>query len=290
MTNDQKVRTVSSIIKPGILFLLIISGITAFVLAGGWAKDPKILLYTLIFGAMAGGSANILNNFVDRDIDRLMGRTRSRPIPSGRLDPGLAMAAGISVGAFAVVLFWIFVNPIAAVFALCGIIFYVVVYTIYLKPRTTQNIVLGGIAGMFPPIVGWSAIGDPLASTPILLGIIIVLWTPPHFWSLAIVYKQDYSNADVPMLPSVKGELNTRRQIMIYSTALVIVTIIPALIGNMGLIYLFSALALGISFIALSLLLLKNGKEKNARLLFQYSIIYLTLLFLAMILDVLFVF
>ena len=285
MNGELKEKPLSSIFKPGILFLLVLSGITAVTLAGAFANNTKILVYTLLFGVLAAASANMLNNYVDRDIDKVMERTKSRPIPTGRLSPRTALYTGIALGALAVLLFWFLVNPLASVLTICGILYYVMVYSIFLKSRTSQNIVVGGFAAMFPPAVGWAAVMNSLAVTPLLIGLLVVLWTPPHFWALALVYKHDYKKAKIPMLPTITSEAETKAQIVIYSVATVILSIFLFFYASLGLLYLAFAVGLGIPLIILSLNLDRGVKNDSAKQLFRYSIVYLVVLFIVMIVD-----
>jgi len=281
----MKEKPLSSIFKPGILFLLVLSGITAVILAGGFDESIEVLVYTLLFGMVAAGSANMLNNYVDRDIDAVMERTKGRPIPAGRIPPDAVLASGIVLGAAAVLLFWFFINTLSAVLALGGIIYYVLIYSLYLKSRTSQNIVIGGFAAMFPPAVGWAAVTDSMALSPLLIGLIVVAWTPPHFWALALVHKNDYKKAKIPMLPAVAGEVVTRRQIVSYAHITFSLSILLFIVGDFGIIYLAAAIILGIPFLLLALKLNSSGKEEVARALFGYSIVYLVVLFVVMIID-----
>jgi protoheme IX farnesyltransferase len=278
-------KSTASIFKPGILFLLVISAVASYILAGGWSTNTEILLYILLFGAMAGGSANILNNYIDRKTDRLMERTRNRAIPSRTVSPGEALAAGIIIGSASVILFWVYVNPLTAFVALGGIIFYAVIYSIILKQRTAQNIVLGGFAAMFPPLVAWTSVTNTIALVPLFMGIIVVLWTPPHFWALALVHKKDYKKAGIPMMPVVIGAKATRDQIVLYSAAMLAVSIVFTFAGGFGYLYLGAALVMGIPFLGMALQLQKSGTDSDAKKMFNYSIIYLIILFAAMIAD-----
>jgi protoheme IX farnesyltransferase len=281
---NNQLKSKFSIFKPGVLFLLVFTGIVAMVIAGG-LSIPATFALTLAFGALAAGAANILNNYIDRDIDRVMERTKGRPIPAGRIKPSSALVAGSVLAMVSVVLFWFFVNQLSAVLTLCGILFYVLVYSAFLKKRTEQNIVLGGLAGIFPALVGWAAITGTLTITPLLIGLLIVFWTPPHFWALAIVYRSDYKRARIPMLPSVMGVKETSKQIVMYSLILIAFTILLGLLGDFSSIYLGSAVVLGMVLLFLSFALVKTNETADARLLFQYSIIYLIVIFIAMIAD-----
>ncbi len=278
-------RSYATILKPGILFLLVFSGVTAVLVAGGWATSVETLALVILGGTLASGSANILNNYIDRDLDGLMARTRWRPLPAGKLRPSNALVLGLALGVASVAVLWVLVNFLAALLALAGILFYVLVYTVWLKPRTPQNIVLGGIAGGFPALVGWAAMTDSLALTAGLIGLLVILWTPPHFWALALVFVEDYRKAGVPMLPVIRGEAETRRQILGYALALLGVSLLAAPLAGLGGAYLVAALALGIPFVLLAFRLLRDGSRRAAGRLFSYSIWYLLLLFAAMIAD-----
>ena len=280
------VKNLATIFKPGILFLLVLSGITAVIVAGGWDTSPVTLMYTLMGGALAASSASVLNNYIERDLDRKMIRTRGRPLPAGDIHPPVALGLGLAFGIGSLLLLSVLVNFLAAMLAIAGIVFYILIYTIWLKPRTEQNIVLGGIAGAFPPLVGWAAVENAIAFPALLIGILVVLWTPPHFWALALLFKEDYRKAGIPMLPVTKGEDETRTQILIYSILLVGTSLVfVTSLGGMGLIYLLAAGLLGSVFLTLAARLHLMGSNASASQLFTYSIWYLTLLFGAMIID-----
>jgi protoheme IX farnesyltransferase len=244
------------------------------------------LMLTLLGGTLASASANTFNCVVDRDIDYIMQRTRSRPLPSGRILPYQAITFGSILGVLSFTLLAVFINPLSAWLALSGILFYVFVYTLGLKRTSTQNIVIGGTAGAIPPLVGWAAItGDLSPSAWVLFGIIF-LWTPPHFWALALMLRDDYRKAGVPMLPVVKGTEETVKQILLYTWLMVPVTLLLYPLGTMGLFYAASASILGILFIARSWRLLSFPDDKQeARVVFKFSILYLMLLFAAMAVD-----
>jgi protoheme IX farnesyltransferase len=236
--------------------------------------------------ALACGGASALNHVLDRDIDPLMGeRTRRRPVASGRVAPSRALEFGLALSAFSFVLLASAVNVLTAVLALVGNLFYVLVYTHWLKRTTPQNIVIGGAAGAVPPLVGWSAATGNLTFAALLLFVIVFVWTPPHFWALALVIKDNYKAAGVPMLPVVRGERETARQIVLYSTGLVAVTLLPWAFGSVGLLYLASALGLGAIFLGLAERLRRETTSRRAVLLFHYSLLYLALLFAALALD-----
>jgi protoheme IX farnesyltransferase len=236
--------------------------------------------------ALACGGASALNHVLDRDIDPLMGeRTKRRPVASGRVAPSRALEFGLALSAFSFVLLASTVNVLTAVLALVGNLFYVVVYTRWLKRTTSQNIVIGGAAGAVPPLVGWAAATGNITVAALILFAIVFVWTPPHFWALALLIKDNYAAAKVPMLPVVKGERETARQIVLYSLGLVAVTLLPWAWGTVGLLYLASALALGAVFVWLAERLRRDTTPRRAMLLFHFSLLYLAVLFAAMALD-----
>src|SRR5204863_2256544 len=236
--------------------------------------------------ALACGGASALNHVLDADIDRLMGkRTRERPLAAERMPPTRALEFGLALSAFSFVLLASVVNVLAAALALAGNLFYVLVYTRWLKRSTPQNIVIGGAAGAVPPLVGWAAATGNLTVPALLLFAIVFFWTPPHFWALALLIKRDYAEAGVPMLPAVRGERETTKQIVLYSGVLVAVTASPFLWGTLGVPYLLAALLLGGACFALALRLRRDPTPRRAALLFHFSLLYLALLFAAMAVD-----
>jgi protoheme IX farnesyltransferase len=236
--------------------------------------------------ALACGGASALNHVLDADIDRLMGkRTRSRPVAAGRVPAAYALEFGLALSALSFVLLAGVVNVLTAALALVGNLFYVLVYTRLLKRSTPQNIVIGGAAGAVPPLVGWAAATGSITLPALVLFAIVFLWTPPHFWALALLIKRDYAAAGVPMLPVVRGEDETARQIVLYTAALVAFTLAPALWGQFGVTYLVAAGALGGGFLWLAWRLRRERTPARARLLFHYSLVYLALLFVAMAFD-----
>lgn len=278
------------LVKPGIMLALLISCLSAMVVAHGAMPSAWLVGATLLGGALASGSAAALNNLLERDRDAKMRRTRRRPLPSHRLEPShAALFATVLAGASCIVL-TAYANPLAAALALTGLVFYAFVYTLWLKPLTAQNIVIGGAAGCFPALVGWSAATGTLGPGALLIALIVFLWTPPHFWSLALLYKDDYAQAAFPMLPVTRGEEVTRRHILAYSAALVAVTTLLVPLGVLGLLYLVLSGALGAIFLAQAGALFLTGKPAAARALFRFSNAYLALLALAMVLDVAFPF
>jgi heme o synthase len=271
--------------KPRIIVELLITTLPAMVLAAeGW-PGGYVVLATLVGGTLAAGSANAINMYLDRDIDSMMERTRSRPLPSGVLTPAqvLSFAGLLAAVAFVVLALW--ANLFAALLAMAALGFYVLVYTLWLKRSTPQNIVIGGAAGAMPPLVGWAAVTGTLDPAAIVLFAIIFLWTPPHFWALALNLESDYERAGVPMMPLVAGEASTRRQIVVYSVLLLAVTLLLIPFGAASYFYLCSALLLGAGFLWYAVRLERDATSQAARRLFRYSLLYLALLFLAVAVD-----
>ncbi|HEV7665022.1 MAG TPA: heme o synthase [Chloroflexota bacterium] len=272
--------------KPRVMSLLLATTATAMVIAARGMPDLGIFIATLVGGALMSGGAGAINHYVDRDIDPLMGRTAWRPIPSGVISPGRALGFGILLAVLASAVFLLFVNPTAWVLALIGLLGYVFIYTLWLKRSTPSNIVIGGAAGAIPPLVGWAAVTNEISSlTAWYLFAIIFFWTPPHFWALSLLIRQHYERAGVPMLPVVRGEDETRRQIMLYSVLLVGLTLVLSPFGMMGVPYFISAVVLGALFIRGAVRLWREATPKAARSLYLYSILYLFALFAAMAVD-----
>ena len=274
-----------SLAKPRIIPLLLITALGGMMMAErGWPSTGLVVL-TLLGGALAAAGAGAINCWIDRDLDGAMLRTRRRPLPDGRIAPSHALLFGIALGLVAFVLLAFWVNVLTATLAISGLLFYVFVYTLWLKRWTVQNIVIGGAAGAVPPVVGWAAVTHRVDLTAIYLFAVIFLWTPPHFWALALRLKGDYARARVPMLPVVRGEAVARRQILLYTLVLVAVTLAVVVTGALGLLYLAGAAVLGGVFIALAVVNLRNQRQRWSRLLFDYSIAYLGLLFAVMVAD-----
>jgi protoheme IX farnesyltransferase len=274
-----------SLTKPRIIVLLLVTTIPAMVLAeGGW-PSVWLMLVTVTGGAIVAGGANAMNCYFDRDIDSLMLRTRGRPLPAGQIEPERAVVFGIFLAAAGFLMLDVFANLLAACLTLGAFAFYVVVYTLLLKRTTPLNIVIGGAAGAMPPVVGWAAVTGSVEAPALVLFAIVVLWTPPHFWALALNYNSDYKRAGIPMLPVVVGPEETRRQILLHSIALVAVTLILPASGATGVIYLTAALVLGGLFLVCALRLWSGSPGKAASVLFRYSIVYLALLFVAVAAD-----
>ena len=271
--------------KPPIIVLLVITAIGGMFLAAEGIPSLKTLALVSIGGALGAGGANAINHFLDQDIDSIMSRTVRRPVASQRIPPisALVFGLGLNVGAFFVLTYW--VNLLAACLTLSATLFYVLVYTGWLKRNTPQNIVIGGAAGSIPPMVGWAAVTGSLELPALYMFTIIFFWTPPHFWALALMIQDDYQEAGVPMLPVVAGEQRTTQNIFIYSLALVALTLLFSASDAVGLIYLFSAAVLGITFIALAWKLRVDYSIRRAKFLYLYSLLYLALLFSVMLAD-----
>jgi heme o synthase len=279
-------RDYVTLTKPRIMSLLLLTGAGGLVLGERGLPSPGLALAALGGLALACGGASALNHVLDRDIDRLMGkRTERRPVAAGRVAPARALEFALALSALSFVVLTSFVNVLAAVLALAGNLFYVLVYTRWLKRATPQNIVIGGAAGAVPPVVGWAAATGNLALPALLLFLIVFLWTPPHFWALALLIRRNYEAAGVPMLPVVRGDAETARAILRYTVVLVAVTLVPVLAGTVGLLYLITALVLGALFLGLAVALQRETTPRRARHLFSYSLAYLALLFVALAVD-----
>ena len=271
--------------KPRIIVLLLITTVPAMVLAEAGMPSLWLMLATLVGGTLAAGAANAINMYLDRDIDEVMRRTRGRPLPAHQVPPERALAFGFWLGAFSFLFLAITVNMLAATLSLGAIAFYVVIYTMWLKRSTSQNIVIGGAAGAAPALIGWAAVTGSLALPAWILFAIVCVWTPPHFWALSLRFSGDYAAAGVPMLPVVKGEDETRRQIFLYSLVLFATTLLLAPVAGMGSIYLGTAVVLGGVFVYRALVLWRTASDDRSWRLFTYSIVYLAALFGAVALD-----
>lgn len=278
-------RDFARVTKPAIMVLLLITTLGAMLIAAqGWPSLSLVLL-TMLGGALASGGASALNCYYDRDIDGVMARTRKRPIPTGGLSPDQVRAWGIILSVASVTILAAFVNPLAAAMALSGNLFYVLIYTRKLKRTTPQNIVIGGAAGSFPPLVGWAAVTGSLSLGALLIAAIVFYWTPPHFWSLALLKANDYKRAGIPMLPVTHGEHETRRRIVLYSFLLLGVTILMVPAGVVGLIYGVTAAVLGTWFVIMAIRMFREDTSRLAWPLFKYSNYYLAALLVAMAID-----
>jgi protoheme IX farnesyltransferase len=273
--------------KPRIVLLLLITTVPSMVLADKGLPSLWLIAATLIGGTMSAGGANAINQFLDRDIDEIMTRTRRRPLPAHVIRPGHALAYGIALGVAGFAWMLVTVNLPAALLSAAALLFYVFVYTSWLKRSSPQNIVIGGAAGAAPALVGWAAVTGRVGWPAVVLFAIVFLWTPPHFWALSLRYQRDYRAAGVPMLPVVVGLQGTTRSIVRYSFVLVAVTLVLWPLGHTGFVYPAAAVALGAVFIARALRLRSVGTVAVAMSLFRYSIVYLALLFGAVALDTL---
>ena len=279
-------RDYAALTKPRIMSLLLLTAVSGAIAGAHGLPAAGTLLAVILGGAMAAGGASALNHVLDRDIDRLMGaRTACRPVASGRLSAGRALAFGLALTVLSVAVFALMANPLAAGLSLAGGAFYVLVYTLWLKRSTTQNIVIGGAAGAVPPVVGWAASTGRVSVQALVLFAIVALWTPPHFWALALLIGPGYRAANVPMLPLVRGERHTTRRIFAYSIALTLATVAPVPWGAFGVVYGVAALALGAAFLYFARELDRDTTPRHAARLFHYSLVYLAVLFIAVALD-----
>jgi protoheme IX farnesyltransferase len=279
------VRDYITLTKPRIIALLLVTTVATMVAADPDGLALSTVLWTMLGGYLAAGGAGAINHYLDRERDARMARTSSRPLVSGRIEPWHGLVFGVVLGTLATAQLAITVNALSALLALTGLLGYVFVYTVWLKPLTPQNIVIGGAAGAMPPLVGWAAATGGLAPEALYPFGIVFLWTPPHFWALSLLIKDDYARTGVPMLPVVKGERVTRRQILVYTLILVAFTALPVATGFLGGIYLASAAMLGAAFTALAVILLRSPSRRNALRMYLSSLAYLALLFCAMAVD-----
>ena len=290
---ESELRDWIVLLKPRVLSLVVFTGAIGLLVAPGHLH-PVLALAAILAITVAAGAAGAINMWYDRDIDAIMRRTRRRPIPAGRIAPGAALAYGVTLAVAAVMVMGLATNLAAAALLALSIAFYVFVYTVWLKRRTPQNIVIGGAAGAFPPVIGWAAVTGSVSLVPLILFAIVFFWTPPHFWSLALWANADYQRAGVPMLPVVSGARETRRQIMLYTLLLVPVSLAPWAVGFAGPVYGASALALGAGFLVYAWRVLRDRQDGRGvsltgdmptRAAFKYSILYLFVLFGALAVD-----
>jgi heme o synthase len=280
----QVVADYVTLTKPRVQTLLLFTTVTTMLVAG--SPSVGLVLLTCLGGYLSAGGAGAVNHAYDRDIDARMGRTAGRPVPAGRVSARAATIFGFTLAALSVVVLGLWVNPLAAGLSLCGFVGYTLVYTVWLKRRTPQNIVIGGAAGAVPPLVGWAAATGGLDGMAVYLFAIVFFWTPPHFWALSLLMKGEYEKVGVPMLPVVRGEAETRRQILLYSVLLYAVTQLPFCAGGFGGIYLVGSLVLGALFMAGAYVLYRRADRRSALRLYLFSLAYLALLFGAMVADV----
>ncbi len=279
----QVLADYAALTKPKVQSLLLLTTVTTMYVAG----DPSLGLValTVLGGYLSAGGAGAVNHYYDRDIDAQMARTANRPVPAGRVSPRAALAFGIALAVASFVLLSATVNVLAAILALLGFLGYVFVYTVWLKRSTPQNIVIGGAAGAVPPLVGWAAVTGGLDPTALYLFAIVFYWTPPHFWALSLLMKDEYARVGVPMMPVARGEVETRRQIVLYTVLLVVLTLLPFLFGMFGLLYAAAAIGLGGAFTVLSVRLQRRADRPAALRTYLFSLGYLAALFCAMVLD-----
>jgi protoheme IX farnesyltransferase len=293
LRHETDVRDWFALLKPRVMTLVVFTGLIGLLVAPG-RLHPVLAFTAVLCIAVAAGACGAINMWYDRDIDAIMHRTRNRPIPAGRIEPGAALGYGITLATGSVLVMFLAVNIAAAVVLALSICFYVFVYTMWLKRRTPQNIVVGGAAGAFPAVIGWAAVTGSIDLVPLILFAIVFFWTPPHFWSLALWANEDYRRAGVPMLPVVAGARETRRQIVLYTLVLLPLSLAPWLIGFSGPIYGVSALVLGGGFLASVWRVARDRQDETgvsltgdapAKAAFRYSILYLFALFAALAVD-----
>ena len=284
-TVGERLRAYVALTKPRIISLLLITTVPAMILAAKGMPSLWLIAATVIGGTLAAGGANAINCILDRDIDAVMHRTQGRPLPMGIIDPASALVFALGLEAAAFALLWTTSNLLAAMLAISATAFYVFIYTLWLKRTTPQNIVIGGAAGAFPPLVGWAAVTGSVSAEAVILFAIVFFWTPPHFWALAIKYKEDYSRANVPMLPVVATLRSTTTQMFWYAVALVPVSLLLLATGSVSWIYLGAALVLGAVFVRQTWLLRRDPTPSAAMGVFKTSITYLALIFVAVAAD-----
>jgi protoheme IX farnesyltransferase len=283
---SEQIKAYIALMKLRIVILLCFTTVTTMVVAAGGVPAFDLLLMTLVGGILAAGGSSAINQYIDRDMDAKMARTARRPIPSGRIPAINALIFGVTQVALSIAVLVAFVNPLTALMAFIGSLYYVVLYTMLLKRNTVVNILIGGGAGAFPVLVGWSAVTGTIGYEAMLLFAIVFYWTPPHSWALALLVNKDYTAANVPMMPVARGEQATKVQILLYSIQLLLITLLPAVFGVLGWVYLVLALLLGGGLVVKATQLLQTGGKKLARSTYKYSTAYLAFLFLAMIVDV----
>ena len=284
LQNEASVGDFVALLKPRVMSLVVFTGFAGLYLAPG-KMHPFLAAVAVLAIAVGAGAAGAINMWYDRDIDAVMTRTRERPLPAGRIEPGDALGFGVALALLSVMVMGLAVNYAAAALLALTIAFYVFVYTAWLKRRTPQNIVIGGAAGAFPPVIGWAAATGEVSLGSLALFALIFMWTPPHFWALALVRNEDYRRAGVPMLPVVAGDRETKRQIAIYALLLAPLSLGPYALGVAGGVYAAIAAAMSLCFAGLALRLVRDAENKTAMQLFGFSILYLFVLFAAMIAD-----
>ena len=285
---ESSVRDYFSLLKPRVMSLVVFTGMVGMLLAvltTSAALHPFLAFVTIFSIALGSGASGAINMWFDRDIDAIMKRTKNRPIPAGRINHAEALGFGIVMAIASVVLLTITANVVAGALLAAAIMFYVFIYTIWLKRLTPQNIVIGGAAGAFPPMIGWAAVTGDVTLFPVILFMIIFIWTPPHFWALSLLIKDEYKNAGVPMLPVTSGAALTKTKIIIYTIIMCVIALTPYLAGFSGKLYLIVALVLNAIFLYYAANILRDKTTKYARKTFLFSILYLFTLFLALVID-----
>lgn len=284
--SQASVQDYFALLKPKVMSLVIFTGLAGMLVAPGLTDLHPVLAMTAILClSINAGAAGAINMWFDRDIDAIMNRTKDRPIPTGRIAPEEALSFGIILSVFSVMMMGIALNWMAAGILAFANLFYVFIYTIWLKRSTSQNIVIGGAAGAFPPMIGWAAVTGDITLASITMFAIIFFWTPPHFWALALFANEDYKRAKVPMLPVTHGERHTKIQMLIYTLILTPIAISPYFLGVSGIYYAVSAALLSLFFIYTSIRVFMDNSYKSAKLMFGYSVFYLFAIFLALIID-----
>ncbi len=279
-----EVKEFITILKPRVMSLVVFTGAIG-VFAAPQSIHPIYAFTTILCIALAAGAAGAINMWYERDIDALMERTKNRPLPAGRITPGEVLGFAVCLASVAVIIQSLCVNLLSGMLLLASILFYVFIYTIWLKPRTPQNIVIGGAAGAFPPMIGWAAATGDITLAPVLLFTIVFLWTPPHFWALALYRSSDYQKAGIPMLPAVAGPEATKKQILVYAFLLVASTLAPYFLDLAGLCFTLTAAVLGSVFVYYAFKTLKSTGDAYPKKLFKFSILYLFLIFLTFAID-----
>ena len=284
ITDMSDVRDFWLLLKPNVMSLVVFSAGVGLYIAPG-TLHPVLAAIAILCITIAAGAAAAINNSYDADIDRVMARTRKRPTATGRIAPADALAYGVTLGVFSIIVMGLAVNWVAAGLLALTIGFYVLVYTMWLKRRTPQNIVIGGAAGALPPMIGWAAVTGDVSSTSIILFAIIFFWTPPHFWSLALYRTEDYAAAGVPMLPVIAGSEVTRQHILAYTLLLVPIGLLPVVVGDAGLLYGIAAISLGLGFVGHAVRLWRQRTRQAATKSFRFSLVYLFGMFAALVVD-----
>ena len=286
-TARRTARALLELTKPRIASLVVLTGVPALLMAANGLPSPRVFFGAIVGTVLAAGSAACFNMYFDRDVDALMRRTASRPLPSGALPPSAAVLLGTVLGLVACAVLGLAANGLAAALALASIFYYAIVYTVWLKRRTPENIVIGGGAGASAPLIAWAAVTGTIGLPAVLLSAIVFLWTPPHFWSLALYRREDYERAGIPMLPVTHGEAETRKRILLYTLVLVPVTLLLLPLGAVGLVYTIPAAGLGAIFVIEAWRLWRSGQVARAPALFRFSILYLFALYCLLAVDAL---